>query len=75
VRISIVTQTNADNWTVRVTNPDGKVSNTAGFQVVVRQLRAYHQQRFAEPGNRSTSSQTVTINGTGFVNAPTVFVT
>ena len=34
VQMSITTTTAPDNWTVKVTNPDGKVSNTAGFAVV-----------------------------------------
>jgi hypothetical protein len=33
LQMSITTTTTADNWTVKVTNPDWKVSNTVGFQV------------------------------------------
>ena len=34
LQMAITTTTTADNWTVKVTNPDGQVSNIAGFAVV-----------------------------------------
>ena len=37
VQMAITTSTTADNWTVRVTNPDGRSSDTASFQVVAPQ--------------------------------------
>ena len=37
IDISVRLGTNADNWTAKVINPDGKPSNTVGFQVVLPQ--------------------------------------
>lgn len=34
LQMAITTTTTADNWTVKVTNPDGQGSNIAGFAVV-----------------------------------------
>ena len=34
LQMAITTTTAADNWTVKVTNPDGQSSNTVGFTVV-----------------------------------------
>lgn len=34
LQMAITVGTVADNWTVKVTNPDGQVSNTVGFQVI-----------------------------------------
>src|SRR4029077_18758880 len=34
LQMAINTTTQADSWTVKVTNPDGQQSNVAGFQVV-----------------------------------------
>ena len=75
LQMSIVTQTNADNWTVTVTNPNGKASNTFGFQVVAPAVAPVITSVSPNPVTGSNSAQTVTINGTGFVNKPTVFVT
>ena len=75
LQMSIVTQANADNWTVRVTNPNGQASNTFGFQVVAPVVAPVITGVSPNPVTGSNSAQTVTINGTGFVNKPTVFVT
>jgi hypothetical protein len=34
VQMAITVSTTPDNWTVKITNPDGQSSNTVGFQVV-----------------------------------------
>jgi len=58
--MSIVTQTNADNWTVRVTNPNGQASNTFGFQVVAPVGGTPAGTLTASP----TTCQVTTTNGT-----------
>ena len=77
LQMLITTGIVADSWTVRVTNPNAQSSGTVGFQVaapvsVTPAPTISHVT--PSPVIGSSNNQTVTINGTGFVNKPTVFV-
>ena len=76
LQMSITTQLAADTWTVKVTNPDGKVSNTVSFTVQAPAASAPSISSVSpNPVTGSTSPQTITIYGSNFVNKPTVAVT
>src|SRR5205085_540066 len=76
VQMTINTSTAADNWTVKVTNPDNQASNVFGFSVVAPVAAPPHiNSEIGRASCRAGNLQTITINGTGFANPPTVFVT
>src|SRR5207237_1309158 len=67
VQMTINTSTTADNWTVKITNPDNQASNVFGFPVVAPVTTAPHINSVnPNPVTGSSSAQPVTINGTGF---------
>ena len=51
IQMTINTSTTADNWTVKVTNPDNQVSNTWIPCERTGGAAAAHRQRFTEPGD------------------------
>ena len=74
--MTINTSTTADDWTVKATNPDNQVSNTVGFHVNAPAAPPPHIDSVSpNPVTGSANLQTITINGSGFVNKPTVAVT
>src|SRR5437868_13925760 len=60
-------QNDPDNWTVRVTNPDGTASNTFGFTVVAP--TPIIASLTTNPSPPTTATFTFTINGSGFYPA------
>ena len=78
VILSVATDVVADNWTVKVTNPDGKVSNTANFQVVapanpapvISNVTPNPVTGVALPGRVN-----VTLTGSNFTNGLSAFLT
>ena len=73
LQLTINVSTTADNWTVKATNPDGQSSNVASFHVNAPAPTIAGIS--PNPVTGSNISQTIAINGTAFVNKPTVFVT
>ncbi|MDH7507436.1 MAG: CHAP domain-containing protein, partial [Candidatus Thermoplasmatota archaeon] len=68
----------ADNWTIKVINPDGKSSNVFSFSVVVQTpapvISSINPASpiIADPNN---NYQTITIYGANFINKPTIILT
>jgi surface antigen len=66
----------ADNWTVKVTNPDGQSSGAIGFVVNTPVAPAPSISSVSpNPVTGSNSHQTITIYGANFVNSPTLTLT
>src|SRR5207248_2930401 len=63
------------NWTVRITNPGGRQSNSFGFQVAAPVVTPQITSVSPNPVPGTNSLQTITINGNNFLSPPTVFVT
>ena len=61
LQMAITTTTTADNWTVKVTNPNGQVSNIAGFAVVAPPTTTPTLSFTATPGS-ITSGQSSTLS-------------
>jgi hypothetical protein len=75
LRMTINVGVTADTWTVKVTNPSGLSSNVYSFSVTAAAVAPVITGVSPNPVTGSSSSQTVMINGTGFVSTPTVVVT
>jgi hypothetical protein len=75
VLMTITTTTAPDNWTARVTNPDGQSSSAAGFAVISPNVSPSIGSVGPNPVTGSNSQQTITINGTNFANKPTLTLT
>jgi murein DD-endopeptidase MepM/ murein hydrolase activator NlpD len=81
--LSVATDAEADDWTVRVTNPDGKVSNTATFSVVTQtptiSVSATSLSNFGSVGvGQNSVPQSYTVSGNNLsadvtIQAPTGF--
>jgi hypothetical protein len=76
VNISVATDVTPDTWTVKVTNPNGKQSNVATFQVGAPPKPVPSISNVSpKPVTGSNSTQTITIKGANFVSKPTVTLT
>lgn len=76
--ISIKLGAAADNWTVKATNPDGKSSSAVGFQVVAPAAASPSISSVSPnpiTANADNGLQTITINGSNFVNKPRITLT
>ena len=76
LRIVINTGTPSDTWTVKAQNPGGSYSSPFTFSVVTSAtVTPTITSVSPNPVTGSPNAQTVTINGTGFANLPTLLVT
>ncbi len=70
LQMTITTQINADTWTVRVTNPDGRISNTASFNVVPPAVKPIVSS--ISPSSPSIGRQSLQVFGGNFQTNLTV---
>ncbi len=77
VQMAITTTTTPDNWTVRVTNPDGQSSSQSSFTVITPTAAPSITSVSPDPitADAANAYQTLTINGANFVNKPTLVLT
>ena len=75
IQMSITTTTSPDNWTVKVTNPDGQFSSTTPFTVVEPPPAPSITSITPNPVTGSNTRQTITISGNNFVNKPALTLT
>ena len=74
--MSITTTTSPDNWTVKVTNPDGQSSGVAPFTVVPPPPQSPSITSISpNPVTGSNTRQTITIYGNNFISKPTLTLT
>src|SRR6267143_1809770 len=75
--MAITTTTAPDNWTVRVTNPDGQSSGQTAFTVIAPTAGPSISSVSPNPitADAANGYQTLTINGANFVNKPTLVLT